>query len=135
MSESLTFAKTYKYDTARTGISLPVILEVGAESIEVNAKLDTGASFCIFERKYGELLNLIVENGEPTTFGTVTGSFLTYGHEVTLTTLGLRWEATVYFIGEDEIKRNVLGRTGWLDRIKLGLIDYEGKLLLSSYPE
>ena len=76
-----------------------------------------------------------MESGEPTTFRTVTGSFLTYGHEATLTTLGLRWEATVYSIAEDEIKGNVLGRTGWLDRVKLGLIDYEGKLLLSSYTE
>lgn len=29
--------------------------------------------------------------------------------------------------------RNVLGRIGWLDRVKLGLIEQEGKLFLSEY--
>ena len=31
--------------------------------------------------------------------------------------------------------KGVLDRQGWLDRVKLGLIDYEGKLLLSAYRE
>jgi hypothetical protein len=47
----------------------------------------------------------------------------------------LQWQATVYFIAEEGIKRNILGRTGWLDRVKLGLIEYEGKLFLSPYSE
>jgi hypothetical protein len=43
--------------------------------------------------------------------------------------------STVYFAKEESFTRNVLGRQGWLDRVKLGLIDYEGKLLLSAYGE
>lgn len=135
MSESLEFAKTYRYNTLKTGISLPVILQSGETSIEINAKLDTGSSHCIFERRHGELLNLDIESGEPTVIGTATGKFHAFEHRITLTTFGLSWEAAVCFIAEDEIRRNILGRTGWLDRVKLGLIDYEGRLLLSHYLE
>ncbi|CAN5528175.1 hypothetical protein BH18ACI1_BH18ACI1_21350 [soil metagenome] len=28
---------------------------------------------------------------------------------------------------------HILGRQGWIDRLRLGLIDYEGKLFLSSF--
>ena len=135
MSESLEFAKTYRYNTLKTGISLPVILQSGEETLEIHAKLDTGSSNCIFERKHGELLNLDIESGEPTIIGTATGSFPAFGHRIEIRTFDISWEATVYFIAEEGIKRNILGRQGWLDHIKLGLVDYEGKLLLSSYPE
>ena len=135
MSESLEFAETYLYDTLKTGITLPVVLKSGANSLEITAKLDTGASFCIFARQHGEILDLDIESGEPITIGTATGSFRAYGHRLEIATFGLSWEATVYFIAEEGIRRNVLGRTGWLDRVKLGLLDYEGKLLLSAYHE
>jgi hypothetical protein len=79
MTETLEFAKTYNYNTLKTGINVPVILQHGEEIIEVQAKLDTGSSFCIFEREHGELLNLVIENGEPTTIGTATGSFRALG--------------------------------------------------------
>ena len=133
MSESLEFAKTYNYDTLKTGISLPVILQSGETFLEINAKLDTGASHCIFERNHAELLNLDIESGEPTIIGTATGKFHAFEHRITLITFGLSWEATVCFIAEEGIKRNILGRQGWLNRLKLGLVDYEGKLFLNSY--
>jgi hypothetical protein len=47
--------------------------------------------------------------------------------------LGVELFSTVYFAEEESFTRNVLGRQGWLDHVKLGLIDYEGKLLLSEY--
>lgn len=96
-------------------------------------KLDTGASFCIFRRIYGELLGLTIESGQPETLSTPMGSFLAYGHDVTLVTLGLEFQTTVYFAADENFTRNVLGRQGWLDRVRLGLFDYEGKLLLSDY--
>ena len=135
MSESLEFAESYLYNTLKTGITLPVVLKSGANSLEITAKLDTGASFCIFARQHGELLDIDIESGEPVTIGTATGSFRAFGHRLEIITFGLSWEATVYFIAEEGIQRNVLGRTGWLDRVKLGLLDYEGKLLLSAYHE
>ena len=132
MSENLEFSHTYNYDTLKTGISLPIILQSGETQIEIHAKLDTGSTHCIFERKYDDLLDLDIESGDPTTIGTATGKFIAFEHRITLITFGLNWETTVCFIAEEGIKRNILGRQGWLDRLKLGLIDYKGKLLLSS---
>lgn len=63
----------------------------------------------------------------------MTGAFAAFGHELTLSVLGIETFAKVYFAKEESFTRNVLGRQGWLDRVKLGLIDYEGKLLLSEY--
>lgn len=135
MSESLEFAKSYNYDTLKTGISLPVILHLGDNFVEIHAKLDTGSTHCIFERKHAELLDLDIESGDPVTIGTATGKFLAFEHRINLITFGLSWEAAVCFIAEEGIKRNILGRQGWLDRVKLGLIDYEGRLLLNPYFE
>ncbi len=135
MGENLEFAKSYNYNTTKSGISLPVILQSGEAQIEVHAKLDTGSTHCIFESEYAELLDIDNEKGEPITIITATGKFRAFEHRVTLITFGLSWEATVCFIAEEGIKRNVLGRQGWLDRVKLGIIDYDGKLLLSALSE
>ena len=43
------------------------------------------------------------------------------------------FDTIVYFPSDSEIGRNVLGRFGWLDRVVLGLVDYEGKLYISRY--
>lgn len=133
MAETVSFAVTHHYDTRKTGISIDVLLRLKGKEIEIATKLDTGASFCIFQRLYGELLGLTIENGRPETLNTATGSFLAYGHEVTLIALGLEFQTTVYFAAPENFRRNVLGRQGWLDRVRLGLIDYEGKLFLSDY--
>ena len=133
MPEIPEFVKVYEYDTRKTGITVPVIIQVGNDAVEINAKIDTGSTYCILERATAELLNIAVESGTPMNMSTATGTFLTYGHRVTLWTLGMATEATVFFIAEQHIRRNILGRSGWLDRVILGLNDYEGKLFLSPY--
>ena len=135
MSAQLTFTSVYSYDTRKSGISVPVSLRYGPDSIQVIAKLDTGASFCIFEGIHGKRLGLNLESGIPQRVHTVTGSFLTYGHEITIETFGIETVATVYFAADDSFTRNVLGRQGWLDRVRLGLVDYEGKLYLNPYDQ
>jgi len=63
----------------------------------------------------------------------VTGSFITYGHQLTLSVLEIDFEAYVYFAVQERFARNVLGRIGWLDRIKVGLIYYDRQVFLSPY--
>jgi hypothetical protein len=133
LSETLTFDKIHYYDTRKPGITLGAILQYGDESLECEVKLDTGSSYCIFKRSHGELLGLDIENGAAESIATVTGSFRAYPHTLTLEVLGIRSEATVYFAADETFSRSVLGRLGWLDRNRLGLIDYEGKLLLSPH--
>ncbi|MBL8205261.1 MAG: hypothetical protein JNM09_13585 [Blastocatellia bacterium] len=133
MPEQLTFAIGYEYDSLQVGITVPVRLRTWSESIDLHAKIDTGASLCIFERKHAEQLGLNVESGAIEKLSTATGIFIAYGHEVTLDVLGIETTTTVYFAADENFTRNVLGRQGWLDRVRLGLVDYEGKLFLSDY--
>ena len=133
MEHHLTFERVIQYDPGQPGITLDVSLSLSAASVNFPAKVDTGAGYCIFERRHGEALGLNIESGLPQPISTVTGRFLTYGHEVTLSAAGYDFDSIVYFAADEDIGRNVLGRHGWLDRVVLGLIDYEGKLLLSRY--
>ncbi len=133
MAEEISFDGTYFYRTLKIGITVPVILQSNNRLVEIEAKIDTGAENCIFERRHGETLGLEIESGAEKIFSTVTAPFVAYQHELTLNVLGVEIFSTVYFAKEESFTRNVLGRQGFLDRVKLGLIDYEGKLLLSAY--
>jgi len=101
----------------------------------VEASVDTGSNHYVFRRADALLLGIEVDSGLPHTVRTVTGSFLTYAHEVVLVILGVETTTTVYFAADDNLSRNVLGRQGRLDRVRLGLIDYDGKLYLSAYDD
>lgn len=101
--------------------------------MELLAKLDTGAAYCIFERKYGEMLGLEVESGRLQRFRTVVGAFAAYEHEVTIQTLGIEFPSVVYFAQDAGFSRNFLGRSGWLDRVRIGIIDYDRILFVSPY--
>jgi hypothetical protein len=48
----------------------------------------------------------------------------------TLLVENMEFDSVVYFAAEEAYNRNVLGRHGWLSLIRMGLIDYEGKLFL-----
>lgn len=131
--QSVDFTEIYKYDTRLVGITVPVALFDGEKNSAFKAKVDTGSSFCIFERKNGERLGIEIESGEEIRISTATDYFTAYGHELTMFVLGIETYTKVYFAKEESFTRNVLGRQGFLDRVKLGLIDYEGRLLLSAY--
>jgi hypothetical protein len=60
---------------------------------------------------------------------------MAYGHEVELETLGLRFQSLIYFPESYTVRRNILGRQGWLQLVKLGLIDYDCELYLSLQDE
>jgi hypothetical protein len=135
MPHQLTFSTLQEYDPAQSGIEVEVILSVAETSQRIAAKLDTGATFCIFQREFGEALGLDIESGRPEWIGAATGAFLTYGHSVTLSALGLELNVMVYFTAQYDFSRNVLGRYGWLQQVRLGLVDYEGKLYIGAYDD
>jgi hypothetical protein len=80
-------------------------------------------------------LDIDVANGTPLRLSTVTGSFDAYGHMLILKTLDYSFDVTVYFAAHESFTRNVLGRRDWLDQVRLGIVDYEGKLYVSKYGE
>lgn len=135
MAFSLDFSRFVEYDAGLPGVSLDISLSLIGSRVDLTAKLDTGSTDCIFARKYGEQLGLNIEDGEQIRVGTATGSFAAFRHYVTLTILEYEFDAGVCFIADENINRNVLGRHGFLDRVKLGLVDYEGKLFLHPYNE
>ncbi|MGH9916452.1 MAG: hypothetical protein ACRD63_14325, partial [Pyrinomonadaceae bacterium] len=58
---------------------------------------------------------------------------LAFGHEVVLLTFDLAFQTTVYFSANYGQERNLLGRFGWLQQVRLGIIDYDEDLYLGAY--
>lgn len=135
MAHTFTFRTRHSYDTTKVGITVPVELSDGTNVVQVDAKLDTGASFCIFERAYGEMLGLDVEGGTETLVSTANSTFRAFGHSLTVTALGFRFDVMVYFAADESIKRSVLGRRGFIDQLRLCLIEHDGELYISKYDD
>ena len=125
----------HRYNSLRPDITVPVTLIAGSFEIELVAKIDTGSTYCIFGHEHGEELRLNVEEGEPMRMQTLNGSFTIYGHELTLRVLDIEHTAVVYFYADPNFGRNVLGRRGGLDRVRLGIVDHDCELYLAPYNE
>ena len=134
MTYDFSFEVVHDYSAA-IAIRVPVTLRLGNDETNFNAYVDTGSSFCVFKRGQAETLGIDVESGTLLRIDTVTGGFDAYGHMLTLETLGYSFDVTVYFAAHENFTRNVLGRRGWLDQVRLGLIEYQSKLYLSRYSE
>jgi len=50
---TLAFEEVYQYNTLKSGITVPVKLAFAENQLAFTAKIDTGSSHCIFERKHG----------------------------------------------------------------------------------
>lgn len=133
MGYQLDFDLIFRDDLDRSEILLPITLRSGEHRADLEAQIDTGASCCIFRRDLGESLGLDMESGFRQEINTVTGSFTTYGHTVTVSVLGLDFEAVVYFAAAEGFTRNVLGRSGWLDRVRLGIVYPNSEVYLSPH--
>ena len=130
---NLAFRRLIEYDAGRTGITVPVQLKLVGQTVEFEAKIDTGSTNCIFARRIGEELGLDIEDGLPKRIGTATGSFLTFEHGITMSILDFNFDVLACFAENEAFQTNVLGRYGFLMQVQLGLIDYDGKLYLDNY--
>jgi hypothetical protein len=133
VSYQLSFARQVAYDAGQAGLTLTTTLWRSGARITCEAKVDTGATYCIFARRHGEALGLIIESSIPQRIATVQSSFTVYLREVNLAVAGLELTALVGFAAEENLPRNVLGRRGFLEQVMMGLVDYEGRLYLSPY--
>jgi hypothetical protein len=124
------FATCYKYERSENGIEVPIELHYREGSVRLRAKVDTGAASCFFQRAYAEELGIQVEAGHRETFSTAAGYFEAFGHHLEIRCLGHKSVGIVYFGAATTFSRNVLGRMGWLDQHKLGLIDSNSTLYL-----
>lgn len=135
VAHTFSFRTKHSYDTTKIGITVPVELSDGSNVVQVDAKLDTGASFCIFERAYGEMLGLNVESGTQALVSTANSTFQAFGHWLTMTALGFQFDVMVYFAADENIRRSVLGRRGFIDQLRLCLIEHDGELYISKYDD
>lgn len=129
----LSFTYVHSYSGRDAGITVPVTLRSGTRVADLIASLDTGASQCLFENAYATELGLDLTSGVPTRFRTANSSFDAYGHAVEIDVLGLVTHSLVYFFAEPLIHKNVLGRGGWLDRVRVGLVDHDREIYLAGY--
>lgn len=135
VSYRLGFSSRHVYDPCEPSITVSVRLSVGGVEVEDVAKLDTGASVCVFQRELGEALGLDVATGERLRIATVAGGFEAFGHEMSLAAVGVELDALIYFAADYGFPVNVLGRRGWIERLRIGLIDYDGQLFISTYDD
>jgi hypothetical protein len=129
----LSFGELVNYDSGHPSITVPVALGSSWARVECDAKVDTGASNCIFARSVGLELGLDIESGLRLLVATVTGNFVAYLHEVNLSLASFEFSGLVGFAENEGFQRNVLGRRDFIEQVILGLVDYEGKLYLSRY--
>jgi hypothetical protein len=129
---TLDFEALHDYADLSAGILVPIRLIFGDRSVELRARLDTGAADCLFDRYYADVLEL-PEQGLERDYRTITGSFKASGHEITVETLGFQWQATVFFCAMGNPANAFLGRRGWLDRVRLGIVHYEQRLYVGQY--
>jgi len=131
----LDFRHIYDYSSEDESVVVPVILRVGAKQVRLAASIDTGASFCVFGAEIAEALGLTLDRGLLMRFRTANSAFEAFGHEVEISVLGIVTNALVYFFADPAIDRNVLGRIGWLDRVRLGLVHHDSKVYLAPYDQ
>ena len=129
----LEFARVYHYSGEAESIVIPVMLRSGANEVPVAAAVDTGASFCVFRTEVADALGLDLTSGVRKRFRTANSVFEAYGHEVELYAFGLETHSLIYFFADPVIDKNVLGRTGWLDRVRLGLVHHDNRIYLAPY--
>ena len=127
----ISYQFSYQFPSGPEGIFLPVSLQFGQETIVIEAAVDTGASYCLFARSVGESLGINVESGFPQIFASAGGRVEAFGHSIQLTVLGIELDAMVFFFANGNIQKNLLGRRGWLDRVKFGLDEYQQFVYLS----
>lgn len=131
--KQLTFTQEYVYPDDADGITIPTYLSYGDKNIVVSAKLDTGGACCLFRNEHAKDLGVPVEDGIYTILDTLGGPLEAFGHEITIQTCGLTFQSVVYFAKYPNLRHNLLGRQGWLRKLRLAVIDYDNLLYLNAY--
>ena len=131
MSYEIEYAVKQIYDSRKAGITVKTILRRNDLFVVFNAKIDTGAEFCLSARELGEQLDIEIESGFQKNLSTLAGDLSAFGHYVELETFGLKFDSLVYFAADYSLQRNLLGRQGWLQLVKIGLDDYRSEIYIS----
>lgn len=129
--QTFSFSDSVPYGhLARAVRSVVVQIRLSADTIvawDVDARVDSGSSFCVFGRQWADLLGLDWEAGEPLKISTAAGIFYAHLHEVTIQLFDFKWTAWVAFAEWDTMPpspaRDVLGLNGFLDHFLVAIDD------------
>ena len=134
MSWAFSFSTQLHLSEDQMGLHLPISLSFAGQEVGVDAYLDTGSTYCVVPRWVGVRLGLNIEAGTPTTLRTGGGPLPGYLHYVTLTIGDLIFEDVPLCVEKyQELGRCLLGRAGWLQKVRLGLATYDEQLYLNSH--
>jgi len=136
MTYQLSFSTRLSIIQDETGFLVPIIMSVGDQEVKIESYLDSGAKYCVLPRWVGEDLGLDVEAGETVQLKTGAGPMPAHLHYVTLCVGDLVFDdAPVCVAKYPEFDRCLLGRGGWLQSVRFGLVAYDDHLFLSLYDE
>lgn len=131
-----TFTQPLRVFQDETGLCLPIALRWQESEVELDAYLDTGATYSFFPRWIGESIGLDIEAGASTTIRTGGGPISAYLHYLTIQIGHLYFDdVPVCFAKYGDFPRNLIGRAGWLEKVRLALVLYDEQLYLSLYDE
>ncbi len=135
MAYEIVYHHRLAYAVNDAGVTLPVIIAANGLTEAVTAAIDTGSTMCVFQREVAESLGLTVEDDIEDYVSAMGTIIRVYGHEATVTIGDLALDLFVYFPDYQSIPRNLLGRQGFLQRLRFGLDDYEGIVYLSHHDD
>jgi predicted aspartyl protease len=134
MSWEFSFSTRLHLSEDHLGLRLPFVLSVGGQEVRVEAYFDTGSTYCVVPREAGERLGLDVEAGTLTTLRTGGGPMPGYLHYVNLTIGDLIFEDVPLCVEKYQgLDRCLLGRAGWLQKVRLGMSTYDEQLYLNPH--
>lgn len=97
---------------------IQITLENGRSSFGYFVLVDSGADYCIFHAKIGELLGLDIKQGKPLTFyGTSGEPQKAYFHEITFKIGGNEHKCDIGFSYDmEKLAYGILGQHGFFDK-------------------
>lgn len=136
MAYQLEFSTRLLITLDEIGLLVPIAISKAVKHRQLDAYFDSGSSYCVFPRWLGEDLGLAVESGEPVGLRTGGGVMQTYLHYATLHLAELTFEDVPICIAKyPDFDRCLLGRGGWLQKVRLCLVTYHDQLFLSLHDE
>lgn len=132
-SKIIEFDVVFNYADQEEGIEIPLALNANGRSLMTVGFVDTGCGACLFGNEIGMDLGIDIESGEFAIFKSgAGGSVPAYGHPIVIEFLGIAFESFVYFAKYQGLQRNLLGRVGFLRKLRFGLIEYDTMALFAA---
>ena len=109
---------------------IPITLINEGKSVNYRALIDSGADFCIFHIKMGEIIGLDIEKGRKEPFSGVRKKIsYAYFHDIILKVGGAKHECYAGFSADiEDLPYGIIGQKGFFDIYKVNF-DLQGRCI------